>query len=448
MLSNHNPAMNNFIYNHEYHQSMVYKVICAQKPDRVDITFEGVLDMIREIHKMARGIKQIVYLVGWQYDGHDSGYPAWFQVNERLKREADREAKDSLLWLMDEAKQFNAVVSLHINMCDAYKSSPLWDEYINSDLLIKNEDGTLAEGGFWDGEQAYLVSKTLEWRSGYAQKRIDSLLELLPISEAGTIHIDVFMPRASLFHGITYDDDIAAMIDILKYWKQKGVDVTTEWFHHEFAGKVPMVFHMNLDEEGRLKYPASIVCGGGSAWNMRHVRSYLDSPTPVFFKAPDAGCAYETAWGHTIDEDMEKDLRQFTEGFYIKTLPWLFLNRHKPLMHTNTADLYQVMFDEGILSSVRKKDGKHWLSQNGEVLVDGTDLCMPALWRENEYIAYSKNGCLKKWRLSGNWDDVHSIMLEPLSSGCEEPAREIPVSDGVVELKLDPGQTIVLKRNR
>jgi hypothetical protein len=106
------------------------------------------------------------------------------------------------------------------------------------------------------------------------------------------------------------------------------------------------------------------------------------------------------------------------------------------------------MFDEGIISSVRKKDGKHCLSQNGEVLVDGTDLCMPALWRENEYIAYSKNGCLKKWRLSGNWDDVHSIMLEPLSSGCEEPAREIPVSDGVVELKLDPGQTIVLKRNR
>ena len=53
--------------------------------------------------KRTVGIPKIVYLVGWQYNGHDSKYPAWFEVNERLKRPEDKTALESLKWLMKEA---------------------------------------------------------------------------------------------------------------------------------------------------------------------------------------------------------------------------------------------------------------------------------------------------------------------------------------------------------
>ena len=131
-------------YNHEYHQALVYKIFLACKTSKECVTFEQALELIRNVHILTRGLKQIVFLVGWQFDGHDSKYPSWAQVNQRLGRAQDKDARESLLWLMEQARSYNATVSLHINMCDAYENSPLWDEYKRNDLFIRSQDGSLA----------------------------------------------------------------------------------------------------------------------------------------------------------------------------------------------------------------------------------------------------------------------------------------------------------------
>jgi hypothetical protein len=84
-------------YNYPYHQMLVYKLMNATKPGNVHINFEQSLDIIRRTHEFTRGVPQIVYLTGWQYAGHDSKYPAWHEVNPRLKREQDATARESLL---------------------------------------------------------------------------------------------------------------------------------------------------------------------------------------------------------------------------------------------------------------------------------------------------------------------------------------------------------------
>ena len=43
---------------------------------------------------------KIIYLVGWQYNGHNDKYPAFFEVNRALKWLQDKDAMESLLWLM------------------------------------------------------------------------------------------------------------------------------------------------------------------------------------------------------------------------------------------------------------------------------------------------------------------------------------------------------------
>lgn len=436
--------MQEFAYNHEYHQSLVYKIFCAHKPDKVMVRFEEALDIIRKVHAMTRGLKQIVYLVGWQYDGHDSKYPAWFEVNHRLKRAGDSQARDSLLWLMREARDYNAVVSLHINMCDAYENSPLWREYEKEDLLIRNADGSLTKGGVWGGEQSYLVSKSAEWRSGFAQKRIDEFLGILPISEAGTVHIDVFTPRPSPYHGITYEDDVAACIEIIKYWKSKGVDVTKEWFHHEFAGLIPMVWHFNLDEANRLEYPPSVVCGGGSAWNVRHVKSRGQMRWPNLLATPEAGCLYEEAWGHSVDQDVEKNLGPLAEDFYLKTLPWYFLNRHSIIQHVHTPERYEVHFSNDVITSVHKHDRHFVLKQGDTVLVENTDVCLPALWREWECIAYSKNGCSREWELPLEWSGISRVEVRTLYPTTGDVLGSQPVKNRRITFSLQPGQAVTL----
>src|SRR6266436_894260 len=92
---------------HKYDQSLVMKIFLAERTDegrgcRVHLTFEQALEVIERLDRITCGAPKIVYLVGWQFNGHDSKYPAWSEVNHRLKRAKDPTALESLKWLMRE----------------------------------------------------------------------------------------------------------------------------------------------------------------------------------------------------------------------------------------------------------------------------------------------------------------------------------------------------------
>ena len=367
-------------YNHAYHQSLVYKIICdiPEDGDKIYNNFEDVLRSIRGIHNITGGIKQIVYLVGWQFDGHDSKYPAWSEVNHRLKRAEDPDALTSFLWLANEAKKYNACVSVHINMSDAYMNSPLWEEYLKNDLIVKNQDGSLSKSEFrWGGQQCYWVDKIKEWNTGFAQKRIDNILKLLPfIKENGTVHIDAF--------GITGKDDklLKAVNGILDYWKKNGVDVTTEYFDFNLAGKIPMVYCLNLTEESRLKYSPAVICGGGSGNTMRNMNER--KPYAGWATLPEAGCLFEEAWGvSTYIESLTSQNDGLLKGVVGKlcseTLQWYLLNRHVAISNYQDTANYHVTFSDGVESNVRKWDRYLTIRQGDRLLVDGEFVFMPAL---------------------------------------------------------------------
>ena len=73
-----------------YHQTLVMKIFLAEKQAndgcKVFLTFEQALEVIKRLDTITLGIPKIVYLVGWQHNGHDSKYPDWSVVNPRLKR--------------------------------------------------------------------------------------------------------------------------------------------------------------------------------------------------------------------------------------------------------------------------------------------------------------------------------------------------------------------------
>lgn len=63
-----------------YHQTLVTKIfLCRKNPagdaQQVYLTFAQALEVIKKLDNITCGIPKIVYLVGWQYDGHDSKYP-------------------------------------------------------------------------------------------------------------------------------------------------------------------------------------------------------------------------------------------------------------------------------------------------------------------------------------------------------------------------------------
>jgi hypothetical protein len=433
-------------YHHSYHQTLTIKIFMARKssPHAV-LSTDDALEVIRKLHNLTQGIATIAYLVGWQYEGHDSRYPAWFEVGQKIQSPRARDPRSSLLGLMKDARRYNTVVSTHINMCDAYENSPLWTKYRQKDLLIREADGSLRKGGVWDGEQSYLVCKAREWESGLARRRIDRFLDLLPIAEAGTVHIDVFQPRESPYHEISVAEDAGAMIEILKYWRSRGADVTTEWFHHEFAGLVPMAWHFNLEEQDRLRYPPSVVCGGGSAWNSRAGRG-----NPWMSRRPGAGCLYPEAWGQSMYAEPEilqdpQGLGSVLHEFCLKTLPWYLMNRHEIQEHRQTRGTYEVVFSGGLRSVVDKTTNRHVLKAEDRVMVDGTDVCVPALWLGKECIAYSHAGCSRRWELPPTWDGIGKADLFAIGTEGNRFLDTKTLEKNSIEVGLEPGSAVLLR---
>jgi len=168
-------------FNYDYSQTWVSKMFLS-KPDPkggciVNLTFEQALDVIRATDNLSLGIPKVVYLVGWQYNGHDDKYPAFFDANPLLKRDCDQTALESLRWLMREARKYHTTVSLHINMTDAYDDSPLWNEYVEHDLIsgtginpdIKSSDHDLGFlfGTSCYGEPVWLGTDPRKWEKAF-----------------------------------------------------------------------------------------------------------------------------------------------------------------------------------------------------------------------------------------------------------------------------------------
>jgi hypothetical protein len=150
------------------------------KINQLFLTFEQGLEVIKRVHHITCGTPQIVLLTGWQFEGHDSKYPSWAEANAHLKRSQDTTALESLRWLIREAREYNCLATLHINMFDAYEDSPLFDEYVKKDIIAKDVDGNPIIGNRWWGMDCYHVSYTQEWKHGLAQIKIDDLIAMVP----------------------------------------------------------------------------------------------------------------------------------------------------------------------------------------------------------------------------------------------------------------------------
>lgn len=444
---------------HRYHQTLTMKLFMSQalfdgKFKRKDngkselfLTCENALDVIRRIDNLTLGIPKIVYLVGWQYNGHDSKYPAWFEGNEAIKRPGDINSFESIKWLMKEASGYNTTVSLHLNMFDAYEDSPLWDQYVKNDIIAKNENGTLRAC-----EWGYPVSYAREWMTGFAQKRIDSICTLLPLENSGTVHIDAFhswppvpVPDSkgvyridlsegpiSPFLGFTVDEETEAQRNIFRYWASKGIDVTSEGvdFLREtaFDGYQPMAWWFGGSLKYYLKWPASFYCGGqdNSEW----------------------GKLFGTSMhGEDIVRNDYMHLSGFKEEFCLKTIIWYYLNRLDRLYVVNTKNYKAVGFSSGVTASL--SDGQYKIAKGGRILAENDDVFVPALWvNNNSIIAYSKSGYeSKRWTLPDDWARVESVKLSAIGDNGKQDLGITKVNSGIITLSVKKDEIILIEKN-
>ena len=405
---------------HKYDQSLVMKIFLAQKTDggkgcKVFLTFEQALDVIERLDRITCGAPKIVYLVGWQYNGHDSKYPAWGEVNPRLQRAQDATALDSLQWLMREGRRHHTTVSLHINAFDATEDSPLWLEYLEKDIIAKDKQGRPLKGEVFDGQQSYQLSYAREWETGCAKRRIDGLLKMLPeLKEAHTIHIDAFhnyppIPHAypkgrypdrdysfkgiSPFLGYTAELECAAQRKTFRYFRDYGLDVTSEGSTFlrldAYVGLQPMAWDYQAPAPG---IPPRLYCGT----RMRAEPEIKSDPTK---------------------------LPGLLDQFCLKAAPQIWANAWR-----ETDDKNQ-------------PQAADW-----QRVVLGHDCCLPLVWKkEPTLLAYSRGGYTgKTWKLPPDWKTVKTVQLSNITVESITPAGMVEVKDGELTLSLLPAQAILV----
>jgi hypothetical protein len=381
-----------------YHQSLVYLIMnCTRdgngKLENIYMDFEQTLDSVQKIHNLTCGIPQIVYIIGWHHEGHDSKYPDWGEVNPHLKRDCDATALDSLRWLIREARKYNTTISLHLNMMDAYPDSPLWDEYVEKDIIAKDIEGNVIKGKEWGGMASYQLSYTQEWKMGLAQKRIDNIVKMIPeLIEGKTIHIDAFLGARPLerdavispYLGFSKEEEMKTQRKIYRYWRDKGIDATSEWVNG-FRGDRFV---------------------GLQAWAWHAGDEIDDLPNELYCTNPMKDARHLGGEYGTIPD-------KFKEEFCLIIIPWYYKNN---------------------------PNGK----DNIKNMVVGTDICMPALWcNDKALIAYSKEGYQNKtWELPESWKSIVKVKVSELNFDGTIISKVCDVKEGNLTLTLDKDQAV------
>lgn len=443
---------------HDYSQTLVGKLFLSQAhydeefklrdngKQTVYMDCEQALDAIKAMDAITMGLPKIIYLVGWQYNGHDSKYPAFFECNEAIKKPGDATAYESVLNLMEESRKYHTAVSFHINMFNCYDDSPLFEKYKQDDVLARYENGAYVHSDW-----GWTVSYARDWATGNAQARLDKLCEFFPISKSGTLHIDAFhssvpvpvvegddvhiryMSPISPYHNLTKQDELDAQLSIIKYLDAKGIDVTCEgWSSDAFSGYIPAVWHKTVKDLFLTKTPRQISYTNSN---------YLGG---AFGHNANMESAFRSG-GETMAEKAETFKKEFCKN----SLPFFFLSRLTPVAYVKSTACNdsEVLFTEGVKTCYIEDGNKFYMYKDGVQLADAGDLFVPAQWvGDNVMVAFSESGYDQRvWTLPAGIKAGSSAKTYVVDAEGQHYAGKVRVRDRKVSLSLKAGQMLKLE---
>lgn len=438
-------------YCYDYTKCMMMKLGMAY-PEKnaaeshVLMNFEQALDAMKKIDAITQGITKIYYLVGWQYLGHDDKYPDFFEVNHALKRPQDKTARDSLIWLYEEAKKYHSVVSVHINFNDVYDNAPSFEDFKNAGALIRKKNGKIHAIEKYNGRACYKTDHKVYWESGLFKRQFDRLLDTLPfLTEAKTVHVDNFQCYKNYAPYVSIKEMQEGRRKMIAYVREKGIDITSEFTYKETEdlSNRPL---FGLPREHHRSAPMNTVgLIPASWWCYRMTRKELVETPPqiygggIFRNKRYRNYLYGNMHGEDIITLKNKNwVKDFIYEFATVQVPYHFLCRHKRLAIKGFGFNERCEFSEGIVSF---NHGRR-IMQNGDILKDGDDLCLPFVHKKNCCFAYSKNGDSRVWKINSR--GCGRAKLYRITENGNEFLKEITVSGGKLPLDLNRGEALLI----
>lgn len=412
-----------------YAGSIIYKILqdCPGWPEEKAITFKEAEQILALVRDLTDGARQVVYLVGWQHEGHDTGYPHVFVINERLGSHED------LCDLIHAGERYDAIVSLHDNYDDTYPGHPGWD----AEVVCRDEEGNLRKGGVWGPGQAYVISPHRYLRGG-ALERVRKTLKAYPISKSYHIDVMSFAPRILDFNPsgpASAQLNLQAKLAIVREFNRHGVDVTSEGLTAPFVGRMGHFWHVWRSNE-----PVFV---GDSRIPL--VPFIFHGKTTYGCAQHGAGIADDAAWleallyGCTFSEDFTKRTppAHIADRYYLVTVPWALLCREG--LHGYQAREGRRKVSYGKNSFIEAAEDGSSYQVVVERRVVSRDFTTFAPGRNNCYLAYARKGGQVRYPAPRGWKDAQRIEMVPLGPEKPPTLSSVSIADGEVVLVLPAG---------
>jgi hypothetical protein len=407
-----------------YENKTFVRAFLARKGSTAEnLSFRDELERIRQFAAQTDSAACIIYLLGWQYTGHDSGYPSVDKVNESLG------GYKELVNLISEAKKLNVNVSFYDNYDDSYPTHPGWDP----DVICRDPQGNLMLGGAWDGEQSYLISSyKYVMKSGL--NRIAYTLKTYPLEKA--YFIDVL---AGGYHGgRKYDFNPASpagaqknfegKLKIIEAFNKKGLDVATEDFTGFFVGHAgtfgDIVAFDNIYFKGEQQIPLiPLIYHGKTSFGMK-----VSSPS-LYVKTFLYG---QRAQSFT---NLRND---FTASDYVlDALPKQKLYGKPMKTYARYGDLERVVYEDGSVVEANVKDDSYSVAlRDGRVIAKNYTSFIPV--RKNTYMACSRNGGQFNYPVPEEWTDKNKIRVLKINSDGNKENTGFELTEGNLQFHSEP----------
>jgi hypothetical protein len=368
----------------QYREVMLYKLFLDQKKlEQPNLTLADCLEVIRCLHQISGGIKQIVYLVGWQHEGHDTGFPNPQYVNPRLGGE------EALHSLIEQARQYNCVVSVHANLDDTYEGVPGYDPR----LVARGPDGQPVMWFFNSvvDQPCYATNHTLGLEIGAVQEWIDNLIKLTQATES--IHLDAYRATSETYASdgafiSTESEYQRGMAEIYRLFNERGIDVTSEapvYNLHRWTWILPDWRHHYLTVMTHGRMGGFYRITGGYHRNRDHIGDGL-------------GCGF--VW----DEMERPNVQTAVARFYSD---WMYdqILRRKRMTGYQVRDWFQSAqadYSEGTLVRTGSSRDDLYTEYEGIAIARGRDRLLP--WRPDLIFAFSPSGGAQSWTLPADWE--------------------------------------------
>lgn len=386
-----------------YQDKIIGKILLDNGEGKERMTFQELESMIKRYGALMNNQPSVFYLVGWQYNGHDTGYPAIDEVNKNLG------SREDLLALIKMAREYNMVISFHDNYDDAYQNSPDWCE----DMISLDAGGNLMKCGFFVQGQAYLLSN---YKYGkYATERAARTVKQYDIQKS--YHIDVL--AGAYKAGRRYDfnpaspasakKNLEGKIQVIDEFAKHGVDITTEDLSSLFFGKVSHFWHMNSDNtsfssEERIPL-IPFICHGLTTWGI-----HGETKADVLF-----GLLYGACYSNDITKE---NFDACIDMYYLLSMPWMKLYGKRMQTYSLEGNTERIVYEDGSIVEVNHDSEEYQIIVDNQVIAK--DFTTFIAQNNSTYLAYSRFDKDFKYTLPDNLRGKNLLVEKLLSDGSTE----------------------------